>query len=113
MDLSYNNGAIGKRILCRPYLKKTTIFNNSMSVVDLKILLLYSLYSQNTHFERQTLRKIFGPVSTDNIWRIRNNKEIDKLIEGADIVRYIKAQRNKWLGHIERMDQARPKVNMQ
>jgi hypothetical protein len=26
-------------------------------------------------FERQILRKIFGPVSTDNIWRIRNNME--------------------------------------
>jgi hypothetical protein len=37
-------------------------------------------------FERQMLRKIFGPVNIDNIWRIRNNVEIDKLIEGADIV---------------------------
>jgi hypothetical protein len=43
-------------------------------------------------FESRILRKIFGPVNIDNIWRIRNNVEIDKLIEGADIVRFIKAQ---------------------
>jgi len=59
-------------------------------------------------FERQTLRKIFGPVNIDNIWKTRNNMEIDKLIEGADIVRFIKAQRIKWLGHIQRIDQAGP-----
>jgi hypothetical protein len=52
-------------------------------------------------FERQILRKIFGPVNIDNIWRIRNNMEIDKLIEGADIVRFNKAQRIKWLEHIQ------------
>jgi len=34
--------------------------------------------------------------------------EIDKLTEGAEIMRFSKAQGIKWLGHIERMDQARP-----
>jgi len=52
--------------------------------------------------------KIFGPVNIDNTWRIRNNMEIDNITEGADIVRFIKAQRIKWLGHIQRMDRARP-----
>jgi hypothetical protein len=57
---------------------------------------------------KSILREIFGFVNIDSIWRIRNNTEIDNIIEGADIVRYIKAQRIKWLGHIQRMDQARP-----
>jgi len=51
---------------------------------------------------------LFGPVNIDNVWRIRNNMEIDNLIEGADMVRFIKALRIKWLGHIQRMDQTRP-----
>jgi len=59
-------------------------------------------------FERQILREIFAPINIDNMWRTRNNMEIDKLVDGADIVRFIKAQRIKWLGHIQRMDQARP-----
>jgi len=60
-------------------------------------------------FERQILRKMFGAVSIDStrICGIQNNMEIDKLIKGADIVRFIKAQGIKWLGHFQRMDQAR------
>jgi hypothetical protein len=54
-----------------------------------------------TEFERHILRKIFGPVNIDNMWRIQNNMETDKLREGADIVRFIKAQRIKRLGHIQ------------
>jgi len=34
--------------------------------------------------------------------------ESGKLIESADIVRFIKAQRVKWLWNIQRMDRARP-----
>jgi len=59
-------------------------------------------------FERRILSKIFSPVNIDNKWKIRNNMQIDKLIEGPDVVRFIKAQRIKWLVHVQRMDKARP-----
>ena len=40
-------------------------------------------------FERQVLRKVFGPVNIDNIWRMRNNMEIDNIMEGAGILTYL------------------------
>jgi hypothetical protein len=55
---------------------------------------------KNVSHERQILRNVFGAVIIDNIWRIRNNM-IDTLIEGANIVRFIKAQRINWLGHVQ------------
>jgi hypothetical protein len=59
-------------------------------------------------FERQILRKIFVPIQIGKyIWRIRNNAELGQVIKGADIVRFIKAKRVKWLGHIQRMDTSR------
>ena len=38
--------------------------------------------------------------------------KIDKVIDGADVVRFIKAHRIKWLGHIQRIDQARPTTKL-
>jgi hypothetical protein len=59
-------------------------------------------------FERQILRKIFGPIQIGkDIRRIRNNAELDQVINGAYIVRFIKVQRVKWLGHIQRTDTSR------
>jgi hypothetical protein len=59
-------------------------------------------------FERRILRKIFGPVQNeDGSWRIRINYELNKLIENADIVRFIESRRIAWLGHVMRMDDKR------
>jgi hypothetical protein len=46
----------------------------------------------------------------NNIWRIRRNEEINALLKGEDIVRFMKSQRIRWLGHVERTeDKAVPK----
>jgi hypothetical protein len=60
--------------------------------------LILTAKDENNLFERQILRKIWGLVNIDNVWRIRNNTDIDNLIKGADIVRFIKTQRIKSLG---------------
>ena len=60
-------------------------------------------------FERKILRKIHGPVKDNELWRVRRN-ELETIIKGENVVRFIKCQRMRWLGHIERMqDTAVPK----
>jgi hypothetical protein len=60
--------------------------------------------------ERKLIRRTYGPVMENNIWRIRYNKEIHALLKGEDAVRFIKSQRLRWLGHVERIeDNAMPK----
>ena len=54
-------------------------------------------------FERKILRKICGPVNENELWRIRRNDELEAIIKGENIVRFIKCHRIRWLRHIERM----------
>jgi hypothetical protein len=61
-------------------------------------------------FERKIIRKIYGPAMENNSCRIRYNEEISKVLKREDIVRFIKSQRIRWLGHGEKMeDNAVPK----
>jgi hypothetical protein len=41
----------------------------------------------------------------NNVWRIRYNEEVNTLLEGEDILRFIKSQKIRWLGHVERMEE--------
>jgi hypothetical protein len=61
-------------------------------------------YKQNLLvFERQILRRIYGPVQTEEGWRIRNNDKLEKLMREENVVKYIRAQRIKLWGHLNRM----------
>jgi len=46
-------------------------------------------------FERRILRKIVGPFQERDGWRIRITHELNKVIGGANVARFIKAQRLK------------------
>ena len=73
-----------------------TCRTRTLSVWDINNLLV---------FERQILRKICGSIQCKEVWRIRSNKELQKLIKGADNVQYTKAQRIKWWGHLNRKEE--------
>jgi hypothetical protein len=53
-------------------------------------------------FERKILRKTYKPVKENEIWRIRQNDELEDIIKRENIARFIKCQRIRWLGHVER-----------
>jgi hypothetical protein len=63
----------------------------TLSVQDINNLLV---------FDRQILRKIFGPVQCKEGWRIRRNNELRKLMKGENIVKYVKSTRNQMVGGI-------------
>jgi hypothetical protein len=49
-------------------------------------------------------------VMENFVWRIIYNEQLNTLLKGEDIVRFIKSQRIRWLGYVERMeDNAMPK----
>jgi hypothetical protein len=49
-------------------------------------------------FERTIIRRIYGPVMGNNVWRLRYNEELNTLLKGEYIVRFIKSQRIRWWG---------------
>ena len=55
-------------------------------------------------FDRKILREMYGPVKENELWRIGRNDELEAIIKGENIVRFIKCQRIRWFGHIERME---------
>jgi len=58
-------------------------------------------------FERKILRSIFGGIKVDETWRRRYNHELYQLYNEPDIVKFIKINRLRWLGHVQRMNEDR------
>jgi hypothetical protein len=45
-----------------------------------------------TIFERRILRKFFGPLQERDGWRICTNRELNKLIGGANVLMFVTAK---------------------
>jgi len=43
----------------------------------------------------------------NQIWRVKTNEELDKLIKHKNIINCVKAQRLSWSGHVQRMPDTR------
>ena len=59
-------------------------------------------------FEKKILRKIYGAVNDRGIWRIRYNTEIYNLYKEPDVIKVVKANRLRWLGHLFKTDDNNP-----
>ena len=59
-------------------------------------------------FEMKILRKIYGPFCDREEWRIRWNQELYEIYDDIDVVKCIKIQRLRWLGHVARIDSSNP-----
>ena len=58
-------------------------------------------------FERRILRSIFGGVNVSGNWRRRYNHELYQPYKEPGIVKFIKINRLRWLGHVQRMTEER------
>jgi hypothetical protein len=47
--------------------------------------------------EKRILRSVYGAVQTEEEWRIRNNDELNKLMRGEDMVKYM-STKDKMVG---------------
>ena len=56
-------------------------------------------------FEMKILRRIYGPVKDDNVWRIRYSQELYQIHNAPNIIQTIKIARLRWVGHVKRMNE--------
>jgi len=58
-------------------------------------------------FERKIFMRIYGPKYENGEWKSGTYRELEEMSKGENIVKWIKGQRIRWLGHLERMEEDR------
>lgn len=49
-------------------------------------------------FERRIIKRTYEAMRNGDIWMMRNNKEINEILKGEDIVQFLKSRKIQWLG---------------
>jgi len=62
-------------------------------------------------FERKIFRRIYGTKYENGEWKSRTNRELEEMSKGENVVKWIKGQRIRWLGHLARMEEDRMPKN--
>jgi len=87
-------------------LNRTVIrFNSGLCIRNTGVERKYN--SETAGLLEENLKRNIWAYKKNQIWRIKNNEELDKLIKHENIVNYIKAQRLNWFGHVQRMPETR------
>jgi hypothetical protein len=81
----------------------TTVIRPIVTYASETWVLKETVVQKRLVFERKILRKIFGPTKENQIWRVKPNEELDKLIKHKNIINYFKAQRLSWFVNVQRM----------
>jgi hypothetical protein len=58
-------------------------------------------------FERKMFRRIYGTKYENGEWKSWTYRELEEMIKGENIVKWIKGQRISSLGHLKRMEEDR------
>ena len=58
-------------------------------------------------FERKIFKRMYGPKYENGEWKSRTNRELEEMSKAENIVKWIKGQRIRWLGHLDRMEEDR------
>jgi len=69
---------------------------------------VYSTDNNKEYCITLLLRRIYGPICEEAVWRSRYNEELYRLYDEADLVTTIKISRLRWAGHVMRMQDNLP-----
>jgi hypothetical protein len=57
--------------------------------------------------ERGIFKRIYVAKYENGEWKSKTKRELEGMSKGENIVKWIKGQRIRWLGHLERMEEDR------